>query len=47
MGEPYECVQGVCQDVVSWSFSGVLAAAGIVVIAVFVIIVIVGEIRRK
>ena len=47
MGEPYECLEGVCQDVVSWSFTGLLAAAGIVVITVFIITVIIGEIRRK
>jgi hypothetical protein len=47
MGEPYECAEGVCQDVVSWSLSGVLAAAGIVVIAVCIIAYVVGEIRRK
>ena len=47
MGEPYECMDGMCRDVVSWSPAGVLAAAGIVVIAVFVITAIIGEIRRK
>jgi hypothetical protein len=47
MGQPYECAEGVCRDVVSWSLSGVLAAAGIVTVAVFVITVIIGEIRRK
>ena len=47
MGEPYECLEGMCRDVVSWSFTGVLAAAGIVVIAVFILTAIVGEIRRK
>ena len=47
MSEPYECLDGVCRDVVSWSPAGVLAAAGIVVIAVFVLAAIVGEIRRK
>ena len=47
MGEPYECMEGVCQDVVSWSLSGVVAAAAITVITVFIITVIIGEIRRK
>jgi hypothetical protein len=47
MGEPYECMEGMCQDVVSWSLSGVLAAAGIVIITVFIVTVIIGEIRRK
>ena len=47
MSEPYECMDGVCRDVVSWSFSGVLAAAAIAVIAVFILTAIVGEIRRK
>ena len=47
MGEPYECLEGVCQDVVSWSLSGILAAMGIVVISVCIIAYVIGEIRRK
>ena len=47
MGEPYECLDGMCQDVVSWSLSGVLAAMGITVVAVIIVTIIVGEIRRK
>jgi len=47
MSQTYECAEGMCQDVVSWSLSGVLAAAGIVIITVFVVTVIIGEIRRK
>ena len=47
MSEPYECAQGVCRDVVSWSLSGVLAAAGIVAILVFITLVVVEELRRK
>jgi len=47
MSEPYECAEGMCRDVVSWSFSGIAAAAAITVIAVFILTAIVGEIRRK
>jgi hypothetical protein len=47
MGEPYECMDGMCRDVVSWSPAGVLAAMGIVVIAVVIIIRVVEQVRRK
>jgi hypothetical protein len=47
MGQPYECMDGVCQDVVSWSPMGIAAAVAITVIAVCIIAYVVGEIRRK
>ena len=47
MSEPYECAQGVCRDVVSWSLSGVLAAVAITAIAVVVIVRVVEQVRRK
>ena len=47
MGEPYECAEGMCRDVVSWSFSGVLAAVAITAIAVVVIVRVVEQVRRK
>lgn len=47
MSEPYECMDGMCQDVVSWSPMGIAAAVAITAIAVFVITAIIGEIRRK
>jgi len=47
MGEPYECLEGVCQDVVSWSLSGIIAAMGVTAVAVLIVTIIIGEIRRK
>ena len=47
MSEPYECLDGVCRDVVSWSPMGIVAAVAITAIAVVVITYVVGEIRRK
>ena len=47
MSEPYECLEGVCQDVVSWSLSGIIAAMGVTAVAVLIVTIIVGEIRRK
>ena len=47
MGEPYECLEGVCQDVVSWSPMGLFAAVAITVIAVLVFVRIIEQVRRK
>jgi len=47
MSEPYECVEGVCRDVVSWSLSGVIAAMGITAVAVLIVAIVVEQIRRK
>jgi hypothetical protein len=47
MSEPYECMEGVCRDVVSWSLPGVLAAVGVTAILVFITLIVVEEIRRK
>jgi hypothetical protein len=47
MSEPYECLDGVCRDVVSWSPSGILAAMGITVIAVLIVVHVVEQVRRK
>jgi hypothetical protein len=47
MSEPYECLDGMCQDVVSWTPMGVIAAVVITTIAVMVIIRVVEQVRRK
>ena len=47
MGEPYECMDGMCQDVVSWSLSGVIAAMGITAVAVLIVVIVVEQVRRK
>ena len=47
MSEPYECAQGVCRDVVSWSPMGLTAAVAITVIAVLVFVRIIEQVRRK
>ena len=47
MSEPYECAQGVCRDVVSWSPMGVLSAVAITAIAVMVFVRIIEQVRRK
>jgi hypothetical protein len=47
MSEPYECAEGMCRDVVSWSLPGILAAVAITTIAVMVIIRVVEQVRRK
>jgi hypothetical protein len=47
MSEPYECLDGMCQDVVSWSLPGVLAAVAITAISVVTIIRVIEQVRRK
>ena len=47
MSEPYECMDGLCQDVVSWSLSGIVAAVAITAIAVVVIVRVIEQVRRK
>ena len=47
MSEPYECMDGVCRDVVSWSPMGIVAAVAITAIAVFTIIRVIEQVRRK
>ena len=47
MSEPYECSEGMCRDIVSWSFSGILAAVAITAIAVVVFVRIIEQVRRK
>jgi hypothetical protein len=47
MSEPYECMDGVCRDVVSWSPMGIAAAVAITAIAVFAIVRVIEQVRRK
>jgi hypothetical protein len=47
MSQPYECAEGMCQDVVSWSPMGVFAAMSITVIAVLIVVRVVEQVRRK
>mgnify|MGYP007014913697 CR=1 FL=1 len=47
MSEPYECMEGVCRDVVSWSPMGIAAAVAITAIAVFAIVSVIEQVRRK
>ena len=47
MGEPYECMDGMCRDVVSWTPMGVLSAVAITAIAVVVFVRIIEQVRRK
>lgn len=47
MNQPYECAEGLCQDVVSWSLSGVIAAMGITAVAVLIVAIVVEQVRRK
>ena len=47
MSEPYECLDGVCRDVVSWTPMGVLAAVVITAISVLAIVRVIEQIRRK
>jgi hypothetical protein len=47
MSQPYECAEGVCRDVVSWSPMGVLAAVVITGILVFITLTVVEQLRRK
>jgi hypothetical protein len=47
MSEPYECLDGVCRDVVSWSPMGIAAAVVITVISILAIVRIIEQVRRK